>query len=146
MRLPVEIRLYVYELALKDILAHIESLESHAPSVQGAKPRFRGALALLLTSKTIRAEFSEGVMPLVAARCEDFSAYVNMLELNWKVEVMMRGPCSSWEQVMYRQHSLGDAPVVMRALSTVKHIMKRSADENVKSSNDIDDESFTTNA
>ena len=80
-------------------------------------------------------------MPLVATRCEDFSAYVNTLELIWKVEVMMRGPCSSWEQVMYRQRSLGDAPVVMRALSTVKHIMKRSADENVKSSNDIDDES-----
>ena len=86
MKLPAEIRLYVYEFALEDILSHIEAFVSYATSVYGVKLEFRGAIALLLTSKAIRAEFSEGVMPLVTAQCKDFSARVEMLELSYALE------------------------------------------------------------
>jgi len=139
-KLPVEIRLYVYGLALEDILTHIEAFISYATSVYGVKLKFRGALALLLTSKAIRAEFSEGVMPLVAAHCKTFSAHVKMLELDWKMKAMMRGHLQSGHPAAHlrrqRDRELGNARVAMQALSTVKQTMKRTADENVESSND----------
>lgn len=139
-KLPAEIRLYVYELALEDTVAHIEAFVSYATSVYGVKLKFRGALALLLTSKDIRAEFGEGVMPLVTTHCKDFSARVEMLGLDWKVKTMMRGHLQFGHRAthlrMQRDRELGNARVAMQALSTVKQIMKRTADENVKSSND----------
>ena len=149
MRLPAEIRLYVYELALEDILTHIESFVSYATSVYGVKLKFRGALALLLTSKAIRAEFSEGVMPLVEAHCKDFSAHVKMLELDWRMRTMMHGHLqfglSALAHNMQRDRELGNAQVAIQALSTVKRIMKCTTEEfkpNLKSSNKIQSERF----
>lgn len=139
-KLPAEIRLYVYELALEDILSHIKAFVSYATSVYGVKLKFRGALALLLTSKAIRAEFSKGVMPLVTAHCKDFSARVEMLELDWKMKTMMRGHLQFGHRAthlrMQRDRELGNAHVAMQALATVKQIMRRTADEDVTSSND----------
>ena len=87
MKLPVEIRLYVYELALENNLTYIESFASCPTFVYEKKLKFRWALALLLASKAIRAEFSEGVMLLVTARCESFSARVQALELEWEMSL-----------------------------------------------------------
>ena len=141
MRLPTEIRLYVYELAFEDILTHIKSFVSYATSVYGVKLKFRGALVLLLISKAIRAEFGEGVMPLVAAHCKDFSAHVKMLELDWRMKPMMRGHLQFGLPALghktQRDRELGNAQVAIQALSTVKRIMKCTAEEfkpNLKSS------------
>ena len=82
MRLPAEIGLYIYDLALEDILTQIESTTSCYYLNRGTKLDCRGALALLLTSKAIRAEFSDGILPLVTAHCEDFSSRVEMLKLD----------------------------------------------------------------
>jgi hypothetical protein len=84
MKLPTEIRLHIYELALADILTRIESFASCLEFVYEMKLGFRGALALLLASKAIRAEFSEGVILLVTTRCESFSARLEALKLEWK--------------------------------------------------------------
>ena len=149
MRLPTEIRLYVYELAFEDILTHIKSFVSYATSVYGVKLKFRGALVLLLISKAIRAEFGEGVMPLVAAHCKDFSAHVKMLELDWRMKPMMRGHLQFGLPALghktQRDRELGNAQVAIQALSTVKRIMKCTAEEfkpNLKSSNEIEGERF----
>ena len=148
MKLPTEIRLYVYGLALEDILTHIKAFASYATFVYVVKLKFRGVLALLLTSKAIRAEFSEAVMPSVAAHCKDFSAHVKMLELDWRMKAMMRGHLRFGHPAahlrMQRDRELGNARVATQALSTIKQIMKRTAEDskpNPKFAHETEDES-----
>lgn len=153
MRLPVEIRLYVYELALKNNLTYIESFASCPTFVYEKKLKLRGALALLLASKAIRAEFSEGVMLQVTARCESFSARIKALELEWKMELeklhrdlrpSLETTFSALARHLQRDLEVGNARDSMKALFTVKHIMERTVEEfkpKLESSNDIEEKS-----
>jgi hypothetical protein len=81
MKLPAEIRLTIYELTIHDMMRHITS--SIVPLSPGVwQLRTRGTPALLLTSKTIRAESGKALLPLVSAYFELFKDFVSELELN----------------------------------------------------------------
>jgi hypothetical protein len=154
MQLPAEIRLYIYELALGNILTQTDSFIARPSRIYRKKLQFRSALALLLTSKTIRAEFSEGVMPLVTARCERTSDRIEMLEVDWETKLKALAHPQPGQRIidpvleaywmeMQRDHELGNAHVTMKGLSTVKHMLERTAEEfkgNLKSSNNVEGE------
>lgn len=160
LRLPTEIRLCIYELALEDALTQIESFIRFPTLSPSTTLKCRGPLALLLVSKAIRAEFSEGVMPLVTAHCKDFSARVEMLKPDWEKKITALGQpqpgqriiefyCETLQLQMQRDIELGDAQVAMQALSTAKHIIERTVEDGkpeLKSSNNIEDESFKADA
>jgi hypothetical protein len=81
MKLPTEIRLAIYELTIHDMMRHITSfIVPLSPGVW--QLRIRGTPALLLTSKTIRAESGKALLPLVSAYLELFKDFVSELELN----------------------------------------------------------------
>jgi hypothetical protein len=163
MRLPAEIRLYIYDLALEDILTQIESTTSCYYLNRGTKLDCRGALALLLTSKAIRAESSDGVLPLATAHCENFSSRVQMLHLDWEVKITAPGHPQPGQgttgiiqacldvsrQEWQRTCELGDAHAAMQDLYKVKRIMERTAEEsksNINSSGDVEDENSKPDA
>lgn len=81
MKLPAEICLAIYELTIHDMMRHITS--SIVPLSPGVwQLRTRGTPALLLTSKTIRAESGKALLPVVSAYLELFKDLVSELELN----------------------------------------------------------------
>lgn len=82
LKLPIEIRLIIYKLALQDTLTSPDLTRPGA-----SYPRCRGALALLLTNKLIRAESAKEMQPIVKSEHERLSAYAESLikEPNAKV-------------------------------------------------------------
>lgn len=75
LKLPIEIRLIIYKLALQDTLT---SPDFTRPSA--SYPKYRGALALLLTNKLIRAESAKEMQPIVKPEHERLSAYAESLK------------------------------------------------------------------
>jgi hypothetical protein len=153
MQLPAEIRLRICELALEDILTQIEASTSSYYHVRGTKLDCRGALALILTSKAIRAEFSDGVLPLVTAHCEDFSSRVKMLKLDWEVKITtlgrpQPGQATIKTRLVARLNTLKQewrCNVAMQALFKVRRIMERTVEEfkpKLNSFNNVEDERF----
>lgn len=81
MKLPAELRLVIYELTMNDMMRHIASCIVPV-STGGWKLRTRGTPALLLASKTIRAEGGKTLSPLVSVHLESYRDLVSKLELN----------------------------------------------------------------
>jgi hypothetical protein len=81
--LPVipEIRIAIYGLALQDIVDSITS-NTASPSYIPGHPRpifrCRGAIALLYTSKTLRAESRHELLPLVVAHTKNSDALARL--------------------------------------------------------------------
>lgn len=146
----------VYELALEGSFTHIDTFIPFKKPITSAKLTCRGALALLLTSQAIRAEFGEGVLPRVAAHCEDFRSRVKILELEWEMKVAAPvQPQPGWRVIdvplqpirLQRQRDLelGNAHVATQTLSKVKYIMERAVEEfkpNLEPSSGVEDQSF----
>lgn len=71
MKLPVEVRCIIYELALQDTVDFITSTTTDSKC---APIKLRGALALLHTSRVIRAESSDEMLALTMAHHETAKA------------------------------------------------------------------------
>lgn len=81
MKLPAELRLAIYELTLNDTIEYTSS-SNQSSSTVGSQMRAQDGLALILTSKTIRAECSKALLPLWSAHLEVFDQAVVILERN----------------------------------------------------------------
>jgi hypothetical protein len=77
MKLPAELRLQIYALALKDIV-HFITPTPTTPKLEGPKPELRGALALLHTNKKLRAESRCELLTLVNAHREEVRAIASL--------------------------------------------------------------------
>ena len=78
MRLPAELRLVIYELTMDDMIEYTE-FSNQSSSMVGSQMRARGMLALLLTSKIIRAESSKVLRPLWTIYLDGFLEAVKLL-------------------------------------------------------------------
>ena len=81
MKFPPELRLLIYEFALEDLIptmAHPTPSRPAAiyrfssPYVSAMQLRARGILALLLTSKEVRAESSKAVLPSMLVHLQNY--------------------------------------------------------------------------
>ena len=79
MKLPAELRLAIYELTLDDMVEYTAP-SNQSSSMVGSQMRPRGMLALLLTSKTIRAESGKALAPLWSACVEVMEQIVVQVE------------------------------------------------------------------
>lgn len=75
MKLPAELRLNIYELTRNQAIEYMAA-------ATGLQMRPRGMLALLLTSKTIRAESGKALAPLWSTHIEVLEKTVVLLENN----------------------------------------------------------------
>ena len=64
MKLPIELRLQIYNLAIQETIEHAFRTST---SVDGPNPKYLGALALAHTSSTMRAESVREMLPVVQA-------------------------------------------------------------------------------
>lgn len=82
MKLPAELRLVIYELALEDV---IPTRAPRSPTklyiTSCGLSRARGALALLLASKEVRAESSKAMMPSMLRHLESYKMRVKLLSM-----------------------------------------------------------------
>ena len=84
MKLPAELRLIIYELVLHDVIP-ILALGTPAMSYYACcgPSCARGALALLLTNKEVRAESSKAMMPSMLGRLESYRTRMQLVEQEW---------------------------------------------------------------
>ena len=81
MRLPAELRFYIYEIALMDTVPHLTSPTS-------SPTPFHGAQMLLLTSKTVRAECSKALVPFTLARVQRYKTRLSLLKIKRKSKAL----------------------------------------------------------
>ena len=86
MKLPAELRISIYEYALTDTINHIVSSISSPAPVLGPQMPVRGTLALLLTSKAVRAESSKALASYMSPQVSIFKIRVSMLEIERKIK------------------------------------------------------------
>ena len=78
MKLPAELRLIIYELALDDVIPTLTSVMMNI-TYCGASCAV-DALALLLTSKEVRVESSKAMMPSMLGHLESYKMRVDCVE------------------------------------------------------------------
>lgn len=71
--LPAELRLAIYKLAMEDLITTLPPPDS--PIMAKLRPRYRGALALLHTNRSIRQESAREMLPLIQAHWEKLEAH-----------------------------------------------------------------------
>jgi hypothetical protein len=81
MRLPIELRLAIYDIVAVEVIEGTGTSDQSS-SVIDSQTRVRGTFALLLTSKTIRAEIGKALAPLLSAYVELLEKKVMLLEEN----------------------------------------------------------------
>jgi hypothetical protein len=113
MKLSPELRLMVYQFALQDIVAHILSSDPNDATVP--KP-FRGALALLDTSRLLRSESCSLMKRIVGAHCDRLLDARKVLldrssEMAKATHLDMRALDQNFEQIekLIHQHHCIDA-------------------------------------
>jgi hypothetical protein len=91
MRLPAELRLAIYDIVAVEVIEDTATSDQSS-SVIGSQMCVRGTFALLLTSKTIRAELGKALAPLLSAYVELLEKKVMLLEENraLKWEILLR--------------------------------------------------------
>ena len=77
LKLPAELRLAIYKLAMEDLIATLPPPNSVL--MARLRPRYRGALALLHISTSIRQESTREMLPLIQAHCEKLEAHARSL-------------------------------------------------------------------